>query len=297
VVPAPLVIEPMSTGLFGHRSTGFLTGSEGKATYALDDGGTMFWLEWSNPFIGAGRNKSGGDWGARRLACGDGHPGRRKQRAPLQIGDVALASATQLNWQTCGECKLLFHAEGEGSCPGSSGFSVFIDPDAPPNRGGGHAFTAHGRHAGAGYLLQARTEPRIRLAQNAAPAAACSMTAGRQRADAGRLGGHQPAAGGKNFHIPFIVAEELVGSGRRDWRFCNKRHGLFYNDADAQPAASTSRTRTTITFSRKAELPVTMRTLTRRRLWKGSTARLGAGPDTASAPSTRTPHAASPYPT
>ena len=114
----PDQIGSHKTEMFTSQSDGFLTGTQGSVQYRVDGEGTIFHLEWSNPFIGDNEclcRVEGGrpdDYVTGTVNGG----GNTNVHMRFMIGEKADASPRQRDWMSCKNCKTLFSALDEGHC-------------------------------------------------------------------------------------------------------------------------------------------------------------------------------------
>jgi hypothetical protein len=115
----PDAIPPRTSRLFTSQSNGFLTGTSGSVQYRLDDEGTIFHLEWSNPFLGDNESHCRvegphADFYLTNSVTGGGNT-RAHQR--YMLGEKADAAPRHRDWMTCAACKGLVHSLAGGHCP------------------------------------------------------------------------------------------------------------------------------------------------------------------------------------
>ena len=86
--------------------------------YRIDDEGTIFHLEWNNPFTGDNESLcrvegTHADFYITAYVTGSGNT-----KAPMRfmLGEKADASPRQRDWRTCKNCKGLFFALDDGHC-------------------------------------------------------------------------------------------------------------------------------------------------------------------------------------
>jgi hypothetical protein len=127
--PPPFEIPPRTNRLFTAQSSGFATGTEGNVQYRLnDDGGTIFHLDWVNPFIGGNESscRVEGVQGSQYITAKVTGGGNTKVQMRYLLGARVDAGPRQPDWMTCGNCKLLFFAPhtSESNCPAGGNHSA-----------------------------------------------------------------------------------------------------------------------------------------------------------------------------
>ena len=209
----PETIPPRSHAEFTSQSNSPLTGTEGSVQYGVDDEGTVFHLEWSNPFVGDNAclcrvEGAHADFYATNSITGGGNTAAHMR---FILGENADASKRDPDWRTCLHCKTLFYAREEGFCPARPRGVVSAPTDATrenaqvpgqPLPGG-----LQSGPRGGPWIEQGGTEP---LPDPA--------TAGMEM-----FFGHEAA--GYTFQLPYGIP----GPNRMEgWRRCRHCVGLFY---------------------------------------------------------------------
>jgi hypothetical protein len=115
----PNTVAPRTPGLFTSQSNGLLTGTAGNVQYRIDDEGTVFHVEWNNPFVGDNESLcrvegTHPDFYVAAYVTGGGNTNVHMR---FMLGEKADASKTERDWMTCMNCKGLFFSLDEGHCP------------------------------------------------------------------------------------------------------------------------------------------------------------------------------------
>jgi hypothetical protein len=190
--------------------------------YRIDDEGTLFHLEWNNPFTGDNEplcrlEGTHADFYITAYVTGSGNT---KVPRRFMLGEKADASPRQRDWRTCTNCKGLVFALDEGHCAARPlGIVSASSPETIEQAQSSFP---------AGLRPRPRTGFGIYTSQEAPssppPPPGDPATAGME------LFGNYEAAGDE-FHLPYGIP----GPNRvADWRQCKHCKGLFYNGQDAK---------------------------------------------------------------
>jgi hypothetical protein len=236
----------MGFDVFSSRSSGFMTGTEGKVTYRFDN--HKLAIHWINPFVGGNEthcliDPEQPDFRAVSIT-GNGNHGAH-MRFVIATRPAQLSSP---DWRTCVHCKTLVFALDEGRCAArprgvqsapSRALRDLIQgrPSGPVEPEAGTE--QFGAHEAAGYTFRLpfgvvgpNRQPGWRKCQHCK---ALFHDGGQARGSCpGRRGGHEPEAEGIDFGLAY---GRPPGPSQQDnWRFCGKCRALFYLPHNADGA-------------------------------------------------------------
>jgi hypothetical protein len=237
----PDPIAPRATGLFTSQSNGLLTGTQGNVQYRLDADGTIFHLEWDNPFVGDNEalcrvEGPNADFYATASVTGGGNTSAH-MRYP--VGEKADASPRQRDWRVCPACTLLVCSLEHGPCaarprgitraPGDVG-DVIAAPDGEGSRPAGMDTR---RPGSIGDVVRDEARPRPAGIDDRPPSGLGDVVRDETPADPATAGmplfGEHEAAGDV-LHLPYGVPGPNREGG---WRKCRHCRALFFGGGGA----------------------------------------------------------------
>jgi hypothetical protein len=111
--------------------------------YRIDDQGTLFVVQWNNPFLGGNDcdchvEGTHADFYVVDRVCGGGNTGAQMR---FMLGALVAGSERQTDWRFCGKCMELFFngTEDKGTCPAGGfhdaiGLTFSLPHDTPARR-------------------------------------------------------------------------------------------------------------------------------------------------------------------